>query len=138
MGKVQLPMSLVDGRKLNNWFELASRGKKSDGEIKGSIHLQVELKKGATKPAFEPPSLKKGSSKIGIIRKSQTMAELPPVPVTPTYRERDRRFIDIVPEEVLNSLSSQERKRQEVIFEFVNTEDLFCNDVKIIVDVPFS
>ena len=55
MGKVQLPMTLVEGRKINNWFELQSRGKKSDGEIKGSIHLMIELNKNANpKSLLEP------------------------------------------------------------------------------------
>ena len=56
-----------------------------------------------------------------------------------TIKEREKRFIDIVSEDMLKSLSSVERKRQEIMFECINTEAQFVDDVKIMINVnPLS
>jgi len=49
-------------------------------------------------------------------------------------KQRDRRFIDIVSPEVLGKLTPKERKRQEIIFEMINTEDQYVKDVQILIN----
>ena len=61
----------------------------------------------------------------GLLRKRKTMA-------IPT------RFIDIVPSETLESLSSKEIRRQEVIFEIMNTEKQYVRDLNLLIEVIFS
>jgi hypothetical protein len=52
-------------------------------------------------------------------------------------KQRDRRFIDIVSPEVLAKLTPKERKRQEIIFELINTEDQYVKDVQILINVCY-
>ena len=62
-------------------------------------------------------------SQIGL-RKRKTMA----IP---------KRFIDIVPSEILETLSAKEVRRQEIIFEIMNTERHYVNDLKLLIEVCF-
>ena len=47
------------------------------------------------------------------------------------------RFVDIVPLHILETLSAREIRRQEVIFEIVNTERQYVRDLNLLIDVCF-
>ena len=57
-----------------------------------------------------------------------------------SYKPRapDRSYSDTVSPEVLKSLSPEERSRQAVIFELINTELLFHRDLSILCDVGIA
>ena len=44
-------------------------------------------------------------------------------------------FVDIAPSEILEELSPQEIKRQELILELYNTEKLYVEDLTLVVEV---
>jgi hypothetical protein len=102
--------SLVHGEPIDEWFTLLPRAGKHDS-ISGDIHLRV---------ALEDPI----AAQEDAIQRGQQYA-----------KERDMRFADCVPLEILSSLPDSERKRQEVMFEFVNTERQYVNDIGIIINV---
>lgn len=49
-----------------------------------------------------------------------------------------KRFTDVVPSDILESLSAKELRRQEIIFEIVNTERQYVKDLFLLIEVRFS
>jgi hypothetical protein len=43
----------------------------------------------------------------------------------------------LVGKEKASSMKDDERKRQEAIYELIYTEEVFVNDMKMIIEVPF-
>mmetsp|Transcript_2425 Transcript_2425/g.8659 ORF Transcript_2425/g.8659 Transcript_2425/m.8659 type:complete len:934 (-) Transcript_2425:51-2852(-) len=105
MGTISIPLhSLMNKKEVDEWYTLQARENKKD-EVSGDIRVRSQLK---TNEENESISLE--------------------------TKERDKRFIDIVDPAVLKKLTPQERKRQEIIFELINTEELYVNDLKVIIN----
>jgi len=107
MGYCAMPIyKLVNKGVVDGWYTLLPREGKKD-VVKGDIHLRMTLSDAS----------EQGDSSLQSARAVEV------------------RFADIVPAEVLSDLSSQERKRQEIMFEFINTEEQYVADVSVIIQV---
>ena len=107
MGYCAMPIyKLVNKGVVDGWYTLLPREGKKD-VVKGDIHLRMTLSDAS----------EQGDSSLQSARAVEV------------------RFADIVPAEVLSDLSSQERKRQEIMFEFINTEEQYVADVNVIIQV---
>ena len=107
MGLCTFPIyTLVNKGMVDGWYTLLPREGKKD-VVKGDIHLRMTLSDAS----------EQGDSSLQSARAVEV------------------RFADIVPAEVLSDLSSQERKRQEIMFEFINTEEQYVADVSVIIQV---
>lgn len=105
MGTIAIPLhSFVGKKEVDEWYTLKPRPNKKD-DISGDIRVRSQLK---TNEESDSISLE--------------------------TKQRDKRFIDIVDPDVLKKLDPKERKRQEIIFELINTEELYVNDLKVIIN----
>ena len=109
MGLCTFPIyTLVNKGMVDGWYTLLPREGKKD-VVKGDIHLRMTLS-----DMFDP-----GLNSNGL----------------QVAKERELRFADVVSADILAKLDSQERKRQEIMFEFINTEEQYVADVNVIIQV---
>jgi hypothetical protein len=113
LGTYSFPIyTLVNKGPVEGWYTLQAREGKKD-VIKGDIHVRITLED----------------------RESDDSSSLTPGQGLQVAKMRELRFADVVSSELLSSLSPMERKRQEIIFEFIHTEEQYVADVNIIIDV---
>lgn len=121
MGQVSVPVSALLGTKyIDQWYPLYGKDNKPSKKVKGKIHLRISL---------SIPKLRKNTISAARLGASAPINLMNSTIIT---------FDDVTSKDVLSGMDKKEIKRQQVIFELINTEEKYVEDLRYLMEVYYE